>query len=128
MAAAWDQLGAVREVSDELNRGRLSAEIGRTWQARVAGRERRSREPRRLAHAVLQVDGEPARKVVADSHRRRDPRPGLDAPDAEGPRRLGVVRVSARDEPGCSPKELRALAYQAIARPRGSVVEVELGS
>ena len=33
MAAAWNQLGAVREVSDELNRGRLSAEIGRTWQA-----------------------------------------------------------------------------------------------
>jgi hypothetical protein len=36
MAAAWDQLGAVREVSDELNCGRLSAEIGRTWQARSA--------------------------------------------------------------------------------------------
>ena len=40
MAAAWDQLGAVREVSDELNRGRLSAEIG----AHLAGRaSRRSR-------------------------------------------------------------------------------------
>ena len=43
MAAAWDQLGAVREVADELNRGRLSAEVGRTWQARVAQVERGDR-------------------------------------------------------------------------------------
>ncbi len=61
MAAAWDQLGDVRGAADELNRGRMAAEVGRTWLARVAEVE----DGDRLAAAAplltfAEVDGGPA--------------------------------------------------------------------
>jgi hypothetical protein len=36
MAAAWDQLGAIREAADELNRARLGAEVARSRQVNLA--------------------------------------------------------------------------------------------
>ena len=129
MAAAWDQLGAVREVSDELNRGRLSAEIGRTWQARAS--QVQTGDRLNLAAPLLtfvQVDGEPARKVVADSLApiatldrvwiRRTPRArGASASSA-------FVRATRAD---ATVTELAAFAYQGVAAPQGThAIEIEL--
>jgi hypothetical protein len=122
MAAAWDQLGAVREVSDELNRGRLGAEVGRTWQARVA--EVESGDRLNLAAPLLsflQVDGEPARKVVADS---LAPVATLDrvwvrrTPRARGASAAAAfVRGTRLDS---SALQRKAFAYQAVAAPEGA--------
>jgi hypothetical protein len=121
MAAAWDQLGAVREVSDELNRGRLGAEVGRTWQARVA--EVESGDRLNLAAPLLsfvQVHGEPARKLLADSLApvatldrvwvRRTPRArGASAATA-------FVRGTRLD---ASAIQREAFSYQTVAAPEG---------
>ena len=129
MAAAWDQLGSVREVSDELNRGRLSAEVGRSWQARVAVVDKGDRVG--VAASLmpyLRVDGEPARKVAAED---KSPAALLDrAWMRRTPRARGASASTSflrATSPGASPKEMRALDYQTIAQPAGiSFVEVEL--
>jgi hypothetical protein len=129
MAAAWDQLGAVREVSDELNRGRLSAEIGRTWQARSAQVETGDRL--NLAAPLLsfmQVEGVPARKVVEDS---RVPLATLDRVwFRRTPRGRGASASSAfvrGTRAGATAAQIGAFAYQAVALPEGAKpVDVQL--
>jgi hypothetical protein len=129
MAAAWDQLGSVREASDELNRGRLGAEIGRSWQERVARVEDGDRLG--LAASLLayvRVDGKPANSIVAGSLApsvvtdrvwlRRTPRPrGASASKA----------YLKGTSPGASIKDRKAFGYQNVAQPQGvSPVEAEL--
>ena len=66
MAAAWDQLGEVREAADELNRARLGAEVARTRQAGLAAVESGDRIA--LAAPLLtfvRVGSEPARAAIA---------------------------------------------------------------
>ena len=68
MAAAWDQLGSVREAADELNRGRLGAEVGAPGRRGVADASTPatgSRSPRRCSRS-LAVGGEPARALISD--------------------------------------------------------------
>jgi hypothetical protein len=129
MAAAWEQLGAVREVGDELNRGRLAAEVGRAWQARLADVE--SGDRLALASpllAFMRVDGVPAREAIAGSRApvgtlerawiRRTPRARGAAASA------AFVRGSAAD---AGNRQLRAFDYQAVAAPEGThAIEVEL--
>ncbi len=129
MAAAWDQLGEVREVSDELNRGRLGAEIGRTWQARLAQVETGDRL--NLAAPLLsfmQLGDEPARKVVADS---LAPVATLDRVwIRRTPRARGAAASSAfvrGTRAGATAVQRMAFDYQAVAAPEGmEAIEREL--
>ena len=129
MAAAWDQLGSVREASDELNRGRLSAEIGRSWHARASTVERGDRLG--LTAPLLtfvRVDGEPARKVAQRSL----------APNAivdriwlrRTPRARGASASKAYlngTEPSAGEAELAAFDYRSVAPPTGLYpIEAEL--
>ena len=129
MAAAWDQLGAIREVSDELNRGRLSAEVGRTWQARLAQVESGDRV--NLAAPLLsfiQIDGVSARQKVAES---LAPVATLDrvwvrrTPRARGKSASSAFLAATRA--GATEAQLRAVAYQSVKAAEGmSPVEIEL--
>lgn len=68
VAAAWDQAAALREVRDEANRLRLTAEVDRALQRRVAQLEP---GPRISAAAqllsFLTADGEPAKVALRNS-------------------------------------------------------------
>ena len=82
MAAAWDELGNVREAADELNRGRLAAEIGRSWQPRLAAFRPATASglPPRCSRSWL---SRAHRRDSSDPQRRRAdgaPRPRLAAP------------------------------------------------
>ena len=129
MAAAWDQLGSVREASDELNRGRLSAEVGRSWQARSALVDDGDRIG--LAAPLLsfvRVAGKPARQVIVGSL----------APKAladrvwlrRTPRARGVSASNTYlrgTESDAGPADLNAFTYQKVAQPEGICpLEVEL--
>jgi hypothetical protein len=129
MAAAWDQLGSVREAADELNRGRLSAEVGRSWQARVAAVE----EGDRLALAApllsfVAVDGTPARELIAGS---AAPSALVDrvwmrrAPRASGSSAATAYVDATRIDAGRAQR--RAFDYQAVAVAAGvHPIEVQL--
>jgi len=129
MAAAWDQLGSVREVSDELNRGRLSAEVGRSWLARVAVVDQGDRVG--VAASLmpyLRVDGEPARKVASAG---KAPVAILDRAWIRRTPRARAASASTAylvaTSPDATTRDLRALDYQAIAQPVGiSFVEAEI--
>jgi hypothetical protein len=117
MAAAWDQLGSIREAADELNRGRLAAEIGRGWQARVAAVEPGDRLG--LVAPLLSfvtVGGTPAREIVAGS---AVPRVLLDrvwmrrTPRARGASAAGAYVAATSADAGQAAQ--RAFAYQAVA-------------
>lgn len=129
MAEAWNQLGQIREVSDELNRGRLSAEVGRTWQARVAVVDAGDR----VAVAAplltfLRVGGEPARKVAA-----RGPAPKVIIDRAwlrKTPRARGASASRAflkGTSTGATASDVLAFRYQDVAQPLGiKPIEIRL--
>ena len=121
MAAAWDQLGSVREAADELNRGRLSAEVGRCWQLRVAAVDPGDR----LAIAAplltfVTVAGRPARDIVDSS---LVPTAVLDrvwlrrTPRARGASASGAFVKSTGPDAGTA--AVRAFRFRTVATPKG---------
>jgi hypothetical protein len=121
MAAAWDQLGSIREAADELNRGRLSAEVGRSWQARLAAVEAGDR----LALAAplltfITVFDTPARRMVEASEA---PSVLIDrawlrrAPRARAASAANAYVDATR--PDATPVARRAFAFQAVATAMG---------
>ena len=129
MAAAWDQLGSIREASDELNRARLGAEVARSRMAGVAAVD--SGDRLALTAPLLTfvaVGGEPARTLIADgavptglierAWLRRPPR-GRGAS-------AGTAYVEAT-RAGASPAARRALAFRKVTPAVGWwAAEVEL--
>jgi hypothetical protein len=121
MAAAWDQLGRVREAADELNRGRLAAEAARSFTPRLAALAAGDR----IAVAAplltyLSVDGTPARRAVAAS---AAPTAMLDRVWLRrAPRAAGAAAADAfvrATRAGAGPAQTAALAFQAVAAPQG---------
>jgi hypothetical protein len=131
MAAAWDQLGSVREAADELNRGRLSAEVGRSWQARVALVDAGDRIG--LAAPLLSfvtVAGAPACELVTGG---AAPSALLDrawlrrTPRAAGASAAGAYVAATRA--GAAAAERRALDFRSVALVAGTAAaEPELGA
>ncbi len=116
MAAAWDQLGDVRGVGDELNRARLAAEVGRSWQARVAKVEAGDRLV--VAGPLLpyvRVGGRPATAVLADAN------VPTAVADRVWLRRTPRTRGSAASTAYVTGVD-RALAFQQVLVPQGTTI------
>lgn len=121
MAAAWDQLGSVREAADELNRGRLAAETGRSWHPRVAAVAAGDRIA--LTAPLLtfaSVAGTPARRVIREG---AAPTTLLDRVWLRRtPRAWGAAASTAyvqATRTGATPRQLQALDFQRIETPQG---------
>jgi hypothetical protein len=119
----------VRETADELNRGRLAAETGRSWHPRVAAVSAGDRIA--LTAPLLtfvSVQGTPARGVIRD---------GV-APTAlldrvwlrRTPRAWGAAASTAyvqATRTGATPRQLQALDFQRIETPQGiTAVDAQL--
>ena len=108
LAAAWDQVGQLREVNTVLNRGRLAAELGRSQLRRLGSLE----DGALLAvtsrtHAFLSAEGAGARTAPATVF------PG---PPARG---RTIARKLA--DSAVMPSGLMAPAYLRATRPSGTV-------
>ena len=129
MAAAWDQLGSIREASDELNRARLGAEVARSRQAGVAAVEPGDRLV--LAAPLLTfvtVRGEPARKLISAGAAPTGliERAWLRRPPRGRGASAGTAFVEAT-RAGAAPELRRALDFRKVAPAEGmSPAEIEL--
>ena len=129
MAAAWDQLGDVREAADELNRARLGAEVARSRQAGLAAVDSGDRIA--LAAPLLtfvRVGSEPARAAIASG---RAPTGLMErawlrrAPRARGASAASSFVKATRAT--ASAQERAALKFQRAAPSQGlSVTDIAL--